>query len=48
MPEDEQIIVQMIHKHQIRNDCWSSKDIRDFASSLFKEKTGLDRSFSRE
>lgn len=47
-PEEEQEIVRMIHEQQTQNDCWSSKDIRDFASSLFKEKTGEDRSFSRE
>ena len=46
--EDENAIIEMIYQQQLNNDCMTGKDIREYASSLYKKSTGADRNFSRD
>ena len=46
--DEEEKILSQIHSQQLQNDCWTGKDIRDAASLIYKERTGIDRSFSRD
>ncbi|OHT02588.1 hypothetical protein TRFO_06987 [Tritrichomonas foetus] len=49
LSEDEEIqICTLIREQQCLNDCFSGKDIRDIASELYKKRTGIDKSFSRD
>ena len=36
--EDELILVDILYCHQLSNDCMSGKDIRESASSLYKDR----------
>lgn len=46
--EEENFIIHQIFNHQFDNDFFTSRDVRDIASEIFKEPTGDERSFSRD
>ena len=46
--EEEEQLIQIIHQHQLQNDCLTSRDVRENASVLYKARTGVERSFSRD
>ena len=46
--EEENLIIQQIFQHHVDNDCLTSLDVRDIASKILNERTGDERSFSRD
>lgn len=46
--EEEEFILKQIFDHQVDNDCLTTRDIRDVAAEVYKQRTGEERSFSRD
>lgn len=45
---EEQFLIDKIEKHQFDNDCLTSSDIRDLAETIFKQRTGIVKPFTRD
>ena len=41
-------LIDEIEKHQFDNDCLTSSDIRDLAETIFKQRTGIVKPFTRD
>ena len=41
-------MINLIHQHQLDNDCLTGREVRENASLIYKRRTGVNRSFSRE
>ena len=48
LESEEQILIEEIEKHQIDNDCLTSSDIRELAETIYKERTGIFKPFTKD
>ena len=46
--EEETKIIDIIKQHQLDNDCLTGYEIREIASTLYKDRTSIERNFSRD
>ncbi len=46
--EEEMLIIEKIHEMQLLFDCWTGKDIRNYASHIYEKRTLITKVFTRD